>query len=263
MKRDGHIHSPFCPHGTKDEFEKYVEKAIKLGFSEISFTEHAPLPKSFVDPTPDQDSGMNHASLEKYLLKGKEVQKSFEKDIKINIGLEVDYIEGYENETARFLNTYGPMLDDSILSVHFLKRGSRYFCLDYSPQNFGEMVQVFGSVDYIYEAYYKTLSLSIAAELGAFKPRRIGHITLVHKFQKKYPPDREFRIEVLEILKKIKAAGLELDYNGAGTVKPLCREPYPPDWAVKEAVQQKIPLIYGSDAHSARDLGQGYELLLI
>ena len=42
MKRDAHIHSPFCPHGTKDAFELYIEKAIKNGFTDISFTEHAP-----------------------------------------------------------------------------------------------------------------------------------------------------------------------------------------------------------------------------
>ena len=28
MKRDGHIHTPFCPHGTKDTFEEYIEKAL-------------------------------------------------------------------------------------------------------------------------------------------------------------------------------------------------------------------------------------------
>ncbi|MGG7186098.1 histidinol-phosphatase HisJ, partial [Clostridium butyricum] len=25
--RDGHIHSPFCPHGTLDSLESYVEEA--------------------------------------------------------------------------------------------------------------------------------------------------------------------------------------------------------------------------------------------
>ena len=29
VKRDGHIHSPYCPHGTKDSFEMYVEKALE------------------------------------------------------------------------------------------------------------------------------------------------------------------------------------------------------------------------------------------
>ena len=26
MKCDGHIHSPYCPHGTSDSFKQYIEK---------------------------------------------------------------------------------------------------------------------------------------------------------------------------------------------------------------------------------------------
>ena len=43
--RDGHIHSPFCPHGTDDSLESYVEEALKQGLVEMSFTEHMPLPE--------------------------------------------------------------------------------------------------------------------------------------------------------------------------------------------------------------------------
>ena len=28
MKIDGHVHTPFCPHGSSDLFEQYIEKAI-------------------------------------------------------------------------------------------------------------------------------------------------------------------------------------------------------------------------------------------
>ena len=44
LKKDGHIHTPYCPHGTLDPFQNYIEKAIQNDFQEISFTEHAPLP---------------------------------------------------------------------------------------------------------------------------------------------------------------------------------------------------------------------------
>ncbi|HHY21833.1 MAG TPA: PHP domain-containing protein, partial [Bacilli bacterium] len=53
---DGHVHTPFCPHGSKDELEEYVLRAIELGLTGLTFTEHAPLPLSFEDPTPEQDS---------------------------------------------------------------------------------------------------------------------------------------------------------------------------------------------------------------
>ena len=53
-----------------------------------------------------------------------------------------------------------------------------------------------------------------------------------------------------------------MDYNGAGTAKPLCREPYPPDWVIQEAMGLNIPLVYGSDAHQAKELGQGMEQMI-
>ena len=31
VKRDGHIHSHYCPHGSNDSFESYIKKAIEEG----------------------------------------------------------------------------------------------------------------------------------------------------------------------------------------------------------------------------------------
>ncbi|MDE1454703.1 histidinol phosphatase, partial [Bacillus paralicheniformis] len=36
LKRDGHVHSPFCPHGSKDEFRYYIEELCKKGFRSVS-----------------------------------------------------------------------------------------------------------------------------------------------------------------------------------------------------------------------------------
>jgi histidinol-phosphatase (PHP family) len=152
-------------------------------------------------------------------------------------------------------------LDDSILSVHFLKHDSQYECLDYSPDVFGKMIEQYGSIEAVYKNYFRTLLLSVRSDLGPFKPKRIGHITLVKKFQKKYPVDREFREEISEILDAVQIQGFELDYNGAGFSKPLCKEPYPPDWAAKEALKKGIVLIYGSDAHQVKEMGQGRSVM--
>lgn len=259
MKADGHIHTPYCPHGTKDAFEDYIARALQLGFDEISFTEHAPLPARFVDPTPRQDSGMDASELENYFSVLSKLQKKYAPEIKINIGLEVDYIEGYEEDTKAFLNEYGQQLDDGILSVHFLKNQDTYYCLDYSPDVFETMIHDYSSVEAVYKAYYDTLERSISADLGQFKPKRIGHLTLVHKFQKKFPTSMVFDEKIQRILDKIAKQGLALDYNGAGMKKPLCREVYPPEKIIKEAIKRKIPLVYGSDAHSRKDLNQGFD----
>ncbi|MDF0726439.1 histidinol-phosphatase HisJ [Cytobacillus sp. S13-E01] len=261
MKTDGHIHTPFCPHGTSDLFEEYISEAISRGFDEISFTEHAPLPENFIDPTPDKDSGMDSTRLLEYFSILEKFKKDYASKIKINIGLEIDYIEGYESETKTFLTRYGALLDDTILSVHFLKREDKYYCLDFSPEHFGEMVDIFGSTNAIYEKYFDTLIKSINADLGLYKPKRIGHMTLVHKFQKRFPCSRSFKNEILSALADIKKNNLQIDYNGAGIKKPLCGETYPSAWIINEAAKQKIPLIYGSDAHSVKDLEQGFEYI--
>lgn len=257
--RDGHIHTPYCPHGTKDSFHDYIARALALGYKEITFTEHAPLPINFEDTTPTKDSAMAFDCIEAYLHNLDKIKHEYRGELKINVGLEIDYIEGFEKEISQFLNHYGPYLDDAILSVHFLKHDGQYDCLDYSPEVFANMVERYNTIDAIYKRYYKTVLKSVLADLGPYKPKRIGHITLVHKFQKKFPGTRSFVPEITELLQAIKAQGYELDYNGAGTAKPLCREPYPPDWVVDKAVSMGIPLIYGSDAHQKKDLNQGKE----
>ena len=262
FKKDGHIHTHFCPHGTKDSFREYIEKAISLGFKEISFTEHAPLPDGFVDTTPTQDSAMSAEQLELYFAEIQSHKEKYKDKIKINCGLEVDYIEGYESEIKEALNNIGSKLDDAILSVHFLKNGQKYDCLDYSPQHFEQMIHEYGSIEKVYQKYYDTVAASITADLGYYKPKRIGHITLVHKFQSRFPFRGDERSTLKQLLKLIKNQGYSLDYNGAGTAKPLCREPYPPDWVIQEAMSLNIPLVYGSDAHQAKELGQGMEQMI-
>lgn len=257
FQKDGHIHTPFCPHGSKDSFESYIDNAISLGFREITFAEHAPLPTGFIDTTPDRDSAMEIEKIESYFSQIEKLKIKYREEIKVNSGLEVDYIEGYEEEIRSFLNEFGPRLDDAILSVHFLKNGDKYDCLDYSPDTFNQMINEYGSIEKVYQKYFETLQLSISADLGDFKPKRIGHITLVHKFQLRYPTTYNSKQDLMRVLSAVKNQGYELDYNGAGTAKPLCRETYPPKWVAKEAVKLGIPLVYGSDAHQAKELGQG------
>ncbi|BCB05265.1 histidinol-phosphatase HisJ [Bacillus sp. KH172YL63] len=256
-KVDGHIHTPFCPHGSTDSFEMYIERAISLGYDAITFTEHAPLPANFEDTTPDRDSGMDPAHLDDYFRVLDSLKETYRDQITIRTGLEIDYIEGFDKETADFLEAYGPRLDDSILSVHFLQYEGKWDCLDFSPDVFGAMIDYYGSVDRIYQRYYETVLQSISADLGPYKPKRIGHMTLVKKFQQKYPATRSFTGEINRILQEVASRNLELDYNGAGFVKPLCGESYPPKEIIQQARSLGIPTVYGSDAHTASGLDQG------
>ncbi|MFB5663899.1 histidinol-phosphatase HisJ [Alteribacillus sp. HJP-4] len=261
--RDGHIHTPYCPHGSADTFSMYVEEAVRQNLHTITFTEHAPLPHGFEDPVPEQNSAMDEAKLADYFQELRLLKKEYSQAITILAGLEVDFIEGYEKETEQFLNEIGPDMDDSILSVHFLRTAAGYICLDYSPDSFEKLIEACASSRQAAKLYYDTLLQSINQPLGPFKPRRIGHMTLAAKFQHKFSGDWTPHPLIETVLDAVHKQGLELDYNGAGTAKVFCREPYPPDWVIKEAKKRGIPLVYGSDAHQARDLGQGIGRMLL
>ncbi|WP_019413906.1 histidinol-phosphatase HisJ [Paenisporosarcina sp. TG20] len=259
MKRDAHIHSPYCPHGTKDSFELYIEKAIQNGFTDISFTEHAPAPHGFIDSVPTQDSFLNRNSLEPYIFELQKLKKMYAKDITIKIGLEFDFIEGYEKEITQLLNDIGPTLDDSILSVHFLLNEKSYTCIDFSSHVFLDFAEQLGSIENVYSLYYKTVQNSISAELGAFKPKRIGHPSLIHKFRYAHDTlvdDHEMIVKTLQLMKEY---NYELDVNSAGLAKQYCLEPYPPQAYITLAKEMGIPLVFGSDAHRAEDLHQYYK----
>lgn len=262
MKWDGHTHTNFCPHGTKDKIEEYIEQAIRLGFTDYSITEHAPLPENFDDPTPMQDSAMCLDDLDAYLEECRRVKEKYKELINIRIGLEIDYLMGLEEETKRFINEVGPELDDAILSVHFLPVGERWSCLDYSPEEFEVLIEHLGSVDEVYAHYFEVLGQAVEADLGVYKPKRIGHFTLVEKFKIKYPSANQqiWWNKAIAVLKKIKAKGYQLDFNTAGMQKPLCRDVYPSTALFNIAKQMGIPFVYGSDAHRAKDVGHHYHL---
>lgn len=261
MKIDGHIHTPFCPHGTTDALVDYIEHAIKHSFTHISFTEHAPLPVNFNDPTPDKDSGMKRELLQPYFEQLTELKKAYQNKIQILIGLEVDYIEGYENETTAFLNEVGPQLDDAILSVHFLKFQDDYCCIDFSTEEFMRFANQVSSVSNVYDLYYKTVQQSVLADLGPFKPKRIGHPTLVHKFQHAHKQIIDDATQIRSTLQLIANEGYTLDFNSAGLSKEHCLESYPPLSYIDYVKQIGLPFIFGSDAHRVKDLHQHYDIL--
>lgn len=261
---DAHIHTPYCPHGTSDSLEQYVEVAISRGLTGIIFTEHAPLPRTFVDPTPKQDSSMRWDDLEAYLEEVHEVQARYGDQLTIQAGFEIDYLPGYEQETYDFLQKYEPYLAHSLLSVHFLPFPDGEFrCLDYDERMFGEIVYAYGSVEKVYQVYREQIQRILAKPFGRLTPTRLGHLNLVQKFEQAFPlKDAEEDNELMEwknLLDQVQATGFCLDYNTSGIDKPLYGQTYPSPVLVTEAQKRGIPLILGSDSHEAKTVGRYFE----
>lgn len=201
---------------------------------------------------------MDLSQLQRYFEQLQHLKECFKSQIKINIGLEIDYIVGYEEGTRQFLNEYGKFLDDAILSVHFLKHNNNYYCIDFSEDVYLHFAEQVGGIREMYDLYYQTVQMSIQADLGPFKPKRIGHPTLIHKFQLAHSRQIDDNNQIESLFMNMKKHGYELDLNSAGLSKPLCKEAYPPLDMVAFAQSIQLPIIFGSDAHTANDLHQHY-----
>ncbi len=258
--RDGHIHSPFCPHGTSDSFDEYIEMAINQGLQEISFTEHMPLPGYFMDDKKFLDEcSSNEEQIEKYFKELKNIKVKYKNKIKINSGLEVDFIEGYEDKTTELLNKYGENLEDAILSVHFIKlENGEYTDID-GIKGFERALEKLGTLEKVYDKYYETLLLAIKSDLGKYKPKRIGHPNLIRIFNDLYPIEYKNRFILEEIVKELKCKNYEVDVNTAGLRKPYCKELYV-SGIFKELIEEyNIEKVYGSDSHTSKDVGRDFD----
>lgn len=271
MKRDGHTHTEFCPHGTREDVEEMILRAIELDFDEYSIVEHAPLPNEFIQETAGDKEAVETASMAfsdvpYYLKKMTHLKKKYARDLLIHIGFEVDYLIGYEDFTQDFLNEYGPQTDDGILSLHFLAGQGGYRSIDFSAEDYDTgIVQFYAGFEQAQLAYLEGIKQSIEVDLGNYKPTRIGHISLCQKFWQYFGPEKnllssEVKAQFQQVLSLVKKRGYELDFNTAGLFKPLCGETYPPKEIVLLANQLQIPFIYGSDSHGIQDVGRGYQV---
>lgn len=251
--RDGHVHSKYCPHGTKDNFKEYIENAISIGLNEITFTEHMPLPKNFQDPSPLKDSAMNILDVESYISDLSKLKEIYKDKIKINIGFEVDYIEGYEKEIKNLLEAYGRYIDDSIISVHMLKIKDKYYLIDYSKEEFKKIIDTLGGIDKLYDKYYETVKKAIECDLGNFKPKRIGHLNLIRKYCKVFSYDYSNNQELESLVQAIQENNYELDYNISGKRKEHCGEVYISGYLLDLIKEKNINMVLGSDSHSSKD----------
>ncbi|WP_300869674.1 histidinol-phosphatase HisJ, partial [uncultured Clostridium sp.] len=134
----------------------------------------------------------------------------------------------------------------------------KYYCFDYM-ESFDALLKKTRNVEKIYNLYYNTLLKSIKSNLGKFKPKRIGHPTLVRIFNKKYPIEYSNVDLFKEIINEINKRNYEIDYNTAGLRKEFCKETYPSGEFYEIAVRNNVRMVYGSDSHLAKDVGFNFK----
>jgi histidinol-phosphatase (PHP family) len=237
--QDYHLHTSLCKHAV-GEMEEYVETAIENGISEICFSDHIPLPGGF-----DMEHRMSPGDMESYFEKISILKRRF-REISILVGIEADYIEGYEEYLEGFLSTYP--LDLVIMSIHFLRRwppGQWVFDFEYTKKTIRQK----------YKDYLNVMIKGIRTGLFDI----VGHLDLIKR--------RGFSLlnnnpnEVRQVLDAVSQQNMSIEVNLSGLWKPI-NDLYPSLDILEMVVAKGIPLVMSSDAHSPEYVGACFDEIL-
>jgi histidinol-phosphatase (PHP family) len=240
LPADYHMHTPLCRHATGEPID-LARHALKLGLTEIGFSEHAPMIRDDYD-----DWHMVRADLATYVEKVEAARRAHP-TLTIRLGLEVDYLPGHE-EWVRELAAKHPW-DYLLGAVHYV---TDWWDLD-NPAKVGEWSK-HDPYD-IWTAYFDRLTR--AAETGLFDI--IAHADLCKKFR--VYPRQDCTPLFGRFLRGMKDQGLALEINTAGLRKE-CREIYPRPRMLQMASQLGIPITFGSDAHAPGEVGADFSLAM-
>ncbi|MBP1994168.1 histidinol-phosphatase HisJ [Paenibacillus eucommiae] len=242
MLIDYHTHHVRCGHAS-GELEEYVRRGIELGLAQLGLSDHMPL--LHVDPaTYLPGMAMSKEELPRYVEECILLKEKYKEQIDIRIGLEGDYIEGYETEIESIIQAYP--WDYVIGSVHFL---GEWDISDHRQLAGWERRDIYE----VYEQYYDAVSK--AARTGFYD--FIGHIDVIKRFG--YKPDRDpWKLEKAA-LDTVKEQGLAIELNASGLRMP-CEEMFPSRRLLEYCYAQGIPLTIGSDCHQPERLAQYLDL---
>jgi len=236
LPADYHMHTPLCRHAVGEPTD-YAAQAVKLGFTEIGFSDHNPMIRDDYD-----DWHMRQDELDEYVEKVRKAQKDHP-GLTIKLALEVDYLPGHE-PWIRDLAARHPW-DYFIGSVHYV---SDAWDLD-NPKKISEWKK--RDPLEVWTAYFERLTR--AAESGLFEI--IGHADLPKKFC--FYPQTDCTPLFDRFLAAARQHDVAIEINTAGLRKD-CKEMYPSRQIVQMAAQRGVALTFASDAHAPGEVGMNF-----
>jgi histidinol-phosphatase (PHP family) len=236
---DYHLHTSLCGHAS-GRIDDYVGQAVRTGIQEIGFSDHFPL--YFLPPgktIPDYAMSDNQLPLYAEMVK----RCAEGSPLKVKLGIEVDYVPGFEKKLAYELAAYP--FDYVTGSVHFID--------GWGFDNPDEIEEYSKRELYLVCEQYFNL-VQQAALTGLFDV--MAHPDLVKKFG--FHLERDLTSLYEETARAFKKAGVCVEVNSAGLRYPA-REIYPAPALLAIFNQHSIPVTLGSDAHAPEQVGAGLE----
>lgn len=228
---DYHTHTLRCGHATGAAAD-YVDAALRFRLSGIGISDHLPLADH-----PDPSVCMPEEDLADYVDEVCDLKARYPGYVLL--GIEADYLPGRAADIRAVLESYP--FDYVIGSVHFLDGWG--FDNEANIARFAER-----AIDEIYVQYYELVGEAAESRLFTI----MGHLDLVKKFG--HRPEGGLAAEVQQLVGRLARSSVILELNTAGLRKPV-GEIYPELRLLATARARGIPITFGSDAHTPRDVG--------
>jgi histidinol-phosphatase (PHP family) len=241
MLADYHMHTVLCRHarGTPEE---YAAAAVRQGLAEICFTDHVPLD--------DQKFGPCMVRSEFPAYQEMVARCRATAGLPVLFGIEADYWP--EPEFMDLFRDWLPAqpFDLVLGSVHAI-RGWVF-------TNSGASLEKWKTVDVAaaWREYFDLVGQMADTRLFDI----VGHLDSP-KHSGFWPPESEIPDIVQPALDRIAAAGMGIDINTSGLIRP-CKEIYPSPLILALARERGIPISFGSDAHAPQDVGRYFDQAL-
>lgn len=238
MRVDLHNHTYRCNHATGMP-EEYILRAMDKKIDIFGFSCHAPM-------NYDPKFRMGYEEFKDYCIDIQRLQAKFSNQIEILLALEMDFLPNHLDLIHEDL--LKAPLDYLIGSIHFLD--------DWGFDN-PEFIGEYKKRDMLecWREYLASLKQMITTSLFQI----VGHMDLLKVFN--HQPPKILENQIQEVLEEIKKQNMALEINASGLRKPV-KEQYPSERIIAMAFEQKVPIAFGSDAHSVEHVGFGYEQVI-
>lgn len=250
MLVDYHVHTPYCGHAHGKIFN-YVENAIQMGITEIGFADH--LGRYYLTDVQRRrfwDWGMDERDLSRYFSELTDLKDVFDDQIRIKIGLEIDYIEGAEDLLIPILDRYP--FDFGIGSIHCMPRFGWKHLTDYQS----------GNSDYFYKEYFRLARSAIRSNLF----QSLAHLDFIWRYIKWPPRDNgDVYADISETIKTAKECGMCIEINANGYMWSVAhkingKDPF--DFMLDQIKLHGTAITIGSDAHEPDMVGKAFPSLI-
>lgn len=245
IKQNLHTHSQY--DDGKDAIDEIVQKAQERGFTILGFSGHGYYAKD--------DSSMTPEKTKQYIQDVRQAQQQAPNGLKIYLGIEEDSMAPIENVED---------FDYVIGSVHYLEHNGKIYPIDYSKEQFDEMLKegYQNDINALAKDYY------LAIERQAQNPniQIIGHLDLIAKYnedQTYYCFDDPKILSYAKIaIEQLVKAGKIFEMNSGAMAREYRNSPYPSIELLKLIYEANGKILINTDCHDKEYLDYGMQICL-